>query len=1305
MMYRINNILVVVASIVLCAILPSTLLCGENNSADIATAKAQYEANAKERPVVFIPNRGQVVDSDGNPRPDLLYSTSGGGVQLYFRKTGISYVFARVEEQPKPVNGTISEATGKPMRPIEESMDEPLVSVYRMDMELEGCNTNAEIVSEEQTKEYFNYYLAHCPEGITEVHGYKRVVYKNIYNNIDLVFHSSKYGVKYDFVVRPGGDASAIKMRYDNAEDIALKAGRKLQLSTPLGSIQEDAPVTYSITNNTYQPLAMNGRPVRSHFVLEGNTIGFAVEEYDHNQTLVIDPYVLWSTYMGSGLKEHIEGITVEALDYEEYRHPATQRVIVTGWTVAASFPEPTWANKKISVYKGNTDAFLASISAEGELLWYTYFGGENFDRANAVACANPYRYNENSTYSSSLYAITGRTSSRQTIGGASSGYTTYQNAFGGGEADAFVAVFNNYGQRLWSTYLGGDGAEYGHDIAMYFNGNTATIGITGQTESADFPVAPTGNSADWEYSKDIDAFLTTFADNGTLQWSRRFGGNKKDVALAVDVNSSGYWAIGGWTTSDREIYNNAILGTFGGSVDMLIAKFTPTGNVVAATYFGDNEGSVRREDYCTSIAFNHEGDIFVGGYAHAESDGLYAWGSPSSIHQATYGGGSFDGVLVKFTSNLDDLIWSTMYGGDNDDRIEDIAIDYYGDIWIVGRTNSLPTSNIADGRLMGYKWDNTTGDWKVLQDKRFTDWKFPNANVAQYDTFLAKFDTDGQRTWSSYYGNKGSNIGVSISSGYFYGIAIAGWTQFGDQTAVPTFNTENLQENPDGCEGGFVMLMREFGFPAYYGYRINTVDIAIDSKDNMVLIANVDPHNSGVPILPVTNGAYQTMQQASYNGAIYKLDSAGAPIWSTFYGGAKETELIAVDINPQDQIAVVGHEAISSFGDYLSPAPPANGYFRVSFTKGILALFDRNGLLINNSMLSGSDGTTVGLTDVAFAPDGSIVAFGYTNDDQFVGCSGGAFDGLIVKYSSELANILWSKCWGGDQHDMIYMGRVTAENEILVGCYSNSNSQTFPSCAQWILDGSVTGNLPFSFLSKFDCSGNCAWSNRFGNTLTDIGDMALLPNNQLAIVGSTIYSGFPVTSDAWQNQINQGEPFVSTWYSDGIITKMDVATGNITWSTFFGDKRSDGMTSVAVDQDGSLIIGFVGHSVEGSSLPMSYTYDPFVSGQDNFGVLKVNNANQFVWGHLLFASSQFFDATHKKLAGDFIGWPNGVAVNSQNRYIFGCSNRIGGMLNSEGVDPRLLLDSRKAVGHSSVARVRAFHFVLTKDGELWSAP
>lgn len=1250
---------------------PSVLSAGDS-AAQKTLDTERHRSFSREQEPMFIPNRGQLVDSEGKPRPDLLYVTNGSGIKMYFRQTGISYVFARLEQPKTQDDGKVSEATGKLMQASPESVEEPLVSMYRMDMDLVGSNTDAKILPEEQTEAYFNYYLAHCPEGITEVHGYKRIVYKNVYNNIDLVFHSSKYGVKYDFVVRPGGNVADIQMRYNNAETIGLKTGAKLSITTPLGNIEEDRPVSYAINSTqSYRPLEVNGSPVQSRFVVKGNMVGFDVAEYDTDRTLVIDPYVLWSTFLGSELKEHVEGVTVGA---PRGISSIDQQVIVSGWTTGAGFP--AWPGKGKEVYQGGTDAFIASLSSTGEMNWYTFFGGKGFDRAEAVSCLNPYRYNEytaNNPSYSELYAITGYTNSLENIAG---GTQIFQNSYGGGNTDAFVATFNGSGFRIRSTYIGGSGDDYGYDIAVSCNSavDEIYITLTGKTGSMNFPVLPATVSPSWVYAAKDDAFIIRFDALGNVEWSRYLGGKLDDVALSVDVDANGNTLIGGWTKSN-DLPVTVSFPVRNGFTDMLLAMFSPAGELIDATYWGDDA-----DDYCTSVAFSRNGDIIVAGYASVNAGGLYTQSGNS--YQLLFGGGTYDGVLINFGPTLINnintygVVWSTPYGGDNDDRIEDIAIDYYGDIWVVGRTNSTESENIADAKLIGYEWDSPHDDWLEVQDGRYS------SGGTNYDTFIAKFNPDGERTWSSYYGKSGSNIGVSIASGQFYGIALAGWTHFDHNSQIPVFHANtSLQPNPYGCDEGFVLLMREFGFPTSYGSELysawnNRTDVAVDSHDHIVAVGYSQSES-----FPVTAGAYQCELGSMRNTTIVKLDESGAPIWSTYYGGTTIMKGEAIAINPNDEILIGATQSEDSQG----------------FTgiDGHLALFTKNGLLINNATLGVDLDSILIITDVCFAPDGGIYAFGHTNSRSYMGYNGGNSDGFIVRYSSGLTTMEWWKYWGGVNNDMIVAGAVLPNNEFLVSGQTNSKT-SFPRFGSYLAVGASSGSDVF--VSKFDCSGSCQWSRMLvegsmeSSSSDFCQDVKIASDGTIVVLGHTASPDFPVTPDAYQSLINGTGTVINMEEGDIFLSKISPLNGQILWSSFLGGSSYESSFALGLDnQDAAIIVGYT----RSTDYPQSNALQTVLKGFDDFCITKLNSINQIEWstyfGSLSSDAVEYTTyASHSKSA-----FP--VTVDSNDNIIM-CLDWDHLQYPTTVYD----INNRKAVYYIGSSPIFT---KLTTNGQFWSAP
>ena len=157
----------------------------------------------------FTPNMGQIVDTDQEPRPDIRYVTHSKGLSLYLSDTRLSYVFTRVEGDVEYFRRTDGHRDAE--------HPEPVLHSYRMDLEFLGASPEPEIITDEQSSDYTNFYLAHIPQGLTHVRSVGRLTYRNIYPNIDFVIRGSGDAIKYDFVVRPGGRVSDIRLKYSGA--------------------------------------------------------------------------------------------------------------------------------------------------------------------------------------------------------------------------------------------------------------------------------------------------------------------------------------------------------------------------------------------------------------------------------------------------------------------------------------------------------------------------------------------------------------------------------------------------------------------------------------------------------------------------------------------------------------------------------------------------------------------------------------------------------------------------------------------------------------------------------------------------------------------------------------------------------------------------------------------------------------------------------------------------------------------------------------------------------------------------------
>lgn len=498
--------------------------------------------------VSFTENKGQIMDTRGQARPDVLYYAEANGVKLYFRSNAISYVFPKVEER---AGETVT--TG----------------LYRMDLELVGANPNTKVVSENQVEGLSNFYQANASNGVLGVKSYSKITYKNVYNNIDLVFYTVEGGaVKYDFVVMPGGNPNDIRLRHVDAGKVTLNPNGTLEAVNPMGRLLEEAPFTFQVDAKN----ARSKTEIASRYAYNNGVLSFNVGDYDKSRTLVIDPLTRqWATFYGAPGLDRAFGVTTDG----------SGNVTITGITQNNGFPVSTGAHQ--TTFAGVQDAFVVQFDGTGQRKWATFYGGASIDEAYGVRADG-----------SGNVVVCGYTASNDFPVSAGGGTNS-----GGG--DVFVLKFNSSGVRSWATLFGGNSTDRAFALDVDNNGNIAVAGVT---SSSNFPVTISGT-----LSGVRDAFVAWLTPTGTRTWAAFYGGAAEDQANGVAINKSANpvtITIVGQTTSTNL---PGASGANGGLNDAFAAGFSSTGARTWAAYFGGAQ-----DDQANGVAIDGSGNIAVVG-------------------------------------------------------------------------------------------------------------------------------------------------------------------------------------------------------------------------------------------------------------------------------------------------------------------------------------------------------------------------------------------------------------------------------------------------------------------------------------------------------------------------------------------------------------------------------------------------------------------------------------------------------------------------------------------------------------------
>ncbi len=575
----------------------------------------------------------------------------------------------------------------------------------------------------------------------TDLPTYGEVVYPNLWPGIDLAFRGGAGQLKYEFIVAPGADVSAIRLVYRGAHGISLDPAGDLRIATALGALTDTRPVSYELDGSTRVP-------VETWFVLyEGNAYGFALgPRGDSRLPLVIDPGLVYSTYLGGALRERAFAIAVDR-DGNAY---------VTGRTESVDFPTTPGAFD--TTQNGSFDVFVAKLNPAGSALVYsTYLGGSQNDQGFGIAVDS----------SGNAY-VTGVTESADfpTTPGA------FDVTYNGNDprcvpdpgspcvADAFVTKLNASGSRLvYSTYLGGARHDEGTAIAVDSAGNAYVTGWTGSGIDIDplnFPT--TAGAFDTTYNGSGDAFVTKLNPAGSaLVYSTFLGGGPfgdgihgHDRGRAIAVDSAGNAYVTGQTRSASFPTTPGAFDTTQNSVgveDAFVTKLNATGSaLIYSTYLG---GSLYDEGF--GIAVDSSGNAYVTGVTRSTDFPTMA-GAFRTTHS-----GSDDAFVTKLNATGSALVYSTYLGGTLDDDAFAIAVDSAGNAYVTGGTESTDFPTTAGA--------------------------FDTTHNGLADVFVTKLNVAGSTlAYSTYLGGTGSEAARAIAvdpSGNVYVAGSTGSTDF----------------------------------------------------------------------------------------------------------------------------------------------------------------------------------------------------------------------------------------------------------------------------------------------------------------------------------------------------------------------------------------------------------------------------------------------------------------------------------------------------------------------------------------------
>jgi Beta-propeller repeat/Abnormal spindle-like microcephaly-assoc'd, ASPM-SPD-2-Hydin len=598
-------------------------------------------------PILFEPNRGQ---TDAR----VKFLARGKGYKA-FLTSGAMVLSLRPSQAEKA-------------QPAADS--QPLASTT-LQFKLLGAARNPAIVAEDLQPGKINYFIGRDPaKWHTSVPTYSRIRYKNVYPGIDLVYYGSHQQLEYDFAISPGANPGQIQFELTGATQTTLDAEGNLVLQTGAGELHFQSPVIYQESDGVRVPVS------GTYVMNESTHITFQVAQYDTSKPLVIDPVLVYSTYLGGSGDDEPSGIAVDNAG----------SVYVAGYTDSTDFPLAAPG----SLPAGNTHVFVAKLDPTGSNLVYAdYIGGNNEDYGYALVLDKA-----NEVY------VTGST--------ASSDFPVvnpYQGTYPGSFNGFLTQISADGSSLLYSTYLGGNGSDLPASIAI---DNLGRVLIAGNTSSTNFPVAnayqataePNQGGLFGNYG-----FLTKFSPDGSsLAYSTYFAGNTNVAyncggtpcwtspfsainSIAVDANGDAY-AAGVTNTYNFPTTQSAYLATDSTQQTNptvgFVSKFSNSGALDYSTYFYESSAALTEVD---AIAVDGSGSAYVTGIAF--SDGTFPVTSTTICNPAVSQFACDYAFVTKFDPTGSTLAYSTFLGPNNNATPRAIALDSNENAYVLSSTSS----------------------------------------------------------------------------------------------------------------------------------------------------------------------------------------------------------------------------------------------------------------------------------------------------------------------------------------------------------------------------------------------------------------------------------------------------------------------------------------------------------------------------------------------------------------------------------------------------------------------------------------
>lgn len=521
------------------------------------------------------------------------------------------------------------------------------------------ANPGTKLVGHKKMKGVSNYFIgSNSEEWKTDIPHYRKVGYKELYTGIDMEFYENQKGnIEFDFIVKSGIDPDKIRMKLSGAKYFEINDLGHLEIKLIDKSITLKKPTVYQEIDEKQILI-----DAEYSFVNE-NLLCFNISDYNTAFPLIIDPEIVYSTFIGSA--------EARVIDVDKYGN-----TYLAGITDDKGFPITEGAYqtelKELRSYQADYDLFITKLNADGtDLIYSTFIGGGecNEDVFDLVVDDQGQAHITGVTYSEDFPVTEGafKTDFNAPGEGGSVGWYHF---------DTFILKLDSLGSSLvYSTFLGGENDDFGFGIDIDEEGYAYVAGFTSSehfstTAGVFLEEGESWNEQGFVTKMNLDGsslVFSTYINNLLYKYE-----NVYVTDIAVDKYGNAYLTGNGILTGE----NTSEIP------DMFIAKLNSTGSSLL---------------FSKQIADGHSYgiDIDAGGNSYITGT---ANNFPNRAHlpitdnafQKTIGdipGGLYygDAFLTKLDASGSTILYSTFIGGNDRDIGYDVFIDSSGNAYVVG--------------------------------------------------------------------------------------------------------------------------------------------------------------------------------------------------------------------------------------------------------------------------------------------------------------------------------------------------------------------------------------------------------------------------------------------------------------------------------------------------------------------------------------------------------------------------------------------------------------------------------------------